>query len=70
MGALEASQDTHGQDTGRGPPKWNRQMEAKAELGALEAMAGGPCGLVPRSGHYSRSFTTPPPKKEKKKKKN
>ncbi len=48
-------------------------MEAKAELGALEAMAvqgaqeamaGGPCGrgLVPRPGHSSRNPSTPPKK--------
>ncbi len=30
MGTLEAPQDTHGQDTGRGPPERNGQMEAKA----------------------------------------
>ncbi len=56
---LEAPQDTHGQDIGWGPPERNRQMAAKAEQGALEAIAGGPCGLVPRPGHYSQSPTTP-----------
>ncbi len=28
MGTQEAPQDLHGQDTGRGPPERNRQMEA------------------------------------------
>ncbi len=35
------------------------RSEAKAELGALEAMAGGLRGR----GHYSRDPSTPPPKK-------
>ncbi len=43
MSTLEAPQDTLGQDTGQGPLEWKGQTEAKVELGALEAMAGGPC---------------------------
>ncbi len=64
MGTLEAPQDTHGQDKGQGPPERNRQTEAKAELGALEAMAGGlrGRGLVPRPSHYSQNPSTPPKK--------
>jgi len=43
--ALEAHRDIHEQDNRTGHPAWNRQLEAKAELGAQEAMAGGPYGL-------------------------
>ncbi len=46
--------------TGGGPPGRTDSS------GALEAMAGGPCGrgVVPRPGYYSRTSTTksPPPK--------
>ncbi len=50
--------------TGGGPPG---QTDSS---GALEAMAGGPCGrgVVPRPGYYSRTSTTkppPPPPKQK-----
>ncbi len=46
MGTLEAPQDTHGQDTGRGPPERNGQMEAKA--GGLRGL--GPLGPATTAG--------------------
>ncbi len=53
MGALEATQDRHGQEHRTATSRVEQTKEAMAELGALEAMtvqgaqeamAGGPCG--------------------------
>ncbi len=56
MGTLQPPQDTHGQDTGQGPPERNRQVGRGG--------AGSPGEHVrwsfwPRPGNYSRIFTTP-----------
>ncbi len=57
MTALEASQDTHGQDTGWGPPERNRQVGQ----GGVESSEGhGLCPLGPAT--LARSTTTPPKK--------
>ncbi len=37
--------------------------EATAELGDLEAMVGGLCGLVPGPATTAGTLVTPPPKK-------
>ncbi len=66
-GALEAPQDRHGQEHRTGTSRAEQTKEAMAELGALEAMAGGACGRglgplgpAPTAGTVS----TPPPKKK------
>ncbi len=41
MGALEASQDKHRQEHRTGTSRAEQTTETMAELGALEAMAGG-----------------------------
>ncbi len=66
MGALEAPQDRHGQEHRMGPLERNRQLEAMAEMRALEAMADCLRGPWPRSlsaRPLQPELFTPPPKK-------
>ncbi len=65
MGALEAPQDRHRQDSPDRELQSRTQKGGHGGAGSSEAMAGGlrGRGLISRPGHFSRNPSTPTPPK-------